>query len=255
MMNLMISLVSVLAAAGQAGVSDPPAPAGARTLASYPFRAGERLDYTAKLGMLKLGEASIHVAAVDTVRGEPAFLFRFTLEGGNFLFKINNTIESWTTVADFSSLRFRSDSRENDKTYLRDYDIYPDSGYYLQRGKTARQPTPRQPLDDASLLYFVRTTPLEVGKSYRFDKYFMTEKNPLIIRVLKRETMELPDGSKVDCLLLNPVIDDKGMFADRADARLWITDDVRRLPVQIRSKYPWGTVTLRLDKMTGVAGA
>jgi hypothetical protein len=25
---------------------------------------------------------------------------------------------------------------------------------------------------------------------------------------------------------------------------------VRRIPVQIRSRQPWGTITLRLDKMT-----
>lgn len=254
-MMVLVSLAAAVAAAAQTGSATEPADTAARSVASYPFQPGERLEYTAKIGMLKLGEAAIHVAGVDTVRGKPTFLFRFTLEGGNFIFKINNTIESWTTVANFSSLRFRSDSRENDKVYLRDYDIYPDSGYYLQRGKDSRQPTPDQPLDDASLLYFVRTTPLEVGQSYRFEKYFITEKNPLIIRVLKREKMELPDGSKVDCLVLNPVIDDKGMFADRADARLWITADARRLPVQIRSKYPWGTVTLRLDKMSGVTGA
>jgi hypothetical protein len=44
------------------------------------------------------------------------------------------------------------------------------------------------------------------------------------------------------------------MFADRAEARLWITDDARRIPVQIRSKYPFGTVTLKLEKMTFASG-
>ena len=62
--------------------------------------------------------------------------------------------------------------------------------------------------------------------------------------------LELPDGSKVNCFVLNPVIDDRGMFADRAEARLWITDDARRIPVQIRSKLAFGTVTLRLAQMT-----
>ena len=111
-------------------------------------------------------------------------------------------------------------------------------------------PTPTHPLDDASLLYFVRTTPLEVGKAYRFENYFMNDKNPLLIRVLKTEEMELPDGTKANCFVLNPVIDDRGMFADRAEARLWITDDARRIPVQIRSKLAFGTVTLRLAQMT-----
>ncbi len=241
-MNVLVSLTSLIIAAGPGGPT------------RYPFHVGEQLNFSAKLGMLKLGEATMHVAALDTVRGEPTFLFRFRLEGGNFLFRIKNVIESWTTVDGFRSLHFKNDNSENDHIYLREYDIFPDSGFYRQKGKEGQQPTPKQPLDDASLLYFVRTTPLEVGQVYKFDKYFINEKNPLVIRVLKTETMELPDGSKVECLVLNPVIDDKGMFADRAEARLWITNDARRIPVQIRSRYSWGTVTLRLEKMTAVSG-
>lgn len=244
-MNVLVSLASLLVV---------PGPGGPPVAAKYPFAVGERLEYAAKLGMLSLGEASMHVVEIDSTRGQPTFLFRFKLEGGNFLFRITNTLESWTTVAEFKSLRFRNDNTENDKNRLREYDIFPDSGFYRQKGKEETQPTPRQPLDDASLLYFVRSTPLELGQTYKFDKYFINEKNPLLIRVLKREKMDLPDGTSIDCLVLNPVIDDRGMFADRAEARLWITDDARRIPVQIRSKYPFGTVTLKLAKMTLSAG-
>lgn len=240
MSTILVSLSS-LVAAGQFVAADAPA--------KYPFAVGEQFGYSAKLGMLKLGEASMHVVEIDTVRGAPAFLFRFRLSGGNFLFKVENTLESWTTVGDFKSIQFRNDNKENDKARLYEYDIYPDSGFFRQRGKPATQPTPDQPLDDAAIFYFVRSTPLEVGKTYRFDKYFKNEKNPLVIRVLKREKMDLPDGTQVDCLVLNPIIDDRGMFADRAEARLWLTDDARRIPVQIRSTYSFGTVTLRLEKM------
>ena len=227
--------------------SASPAPA-------YPFDVGERLEYTAKLGLLKLGEASLQVVEIDTVRDQPAFLFRMRLEGGNFIFKINNTLESWTTVRDLHSLRFRKDDRENDKIRLSEFEIFPDSGFFREKGRAETKPTPDQPLDDAAFLYFIRTTPLEIGKTYRFNKYFRQEKNPLVVKVLKRETMDLPDGSKAECLVLNPVIDDRGMFSDRSDARLWITNDARRLPVQIRSRYPWGTVTLRLDRVIAAPG-
>jgi len=40
-----------------------------------------------------------------------------------------------------------------------------------------------------------------------------------------------------------------GMFAPRAEAKLWLTDDARRIPVQIRSRLSFGTVTLRLTEM------
>lgn len=239
-MKLLVSLL-MFAQTGSTRAGPPPA--------AYPFGVGERFEYTAKLGILSLGQASMQVVEIDTVRGAPAYLFRFRLEGGNVIFRISNTLESWTTVGDFKSLRFRNDNKENDKVRLHEFDIYPDSGFFRERGRTETGPTPSQPLDDAAIFYFVRSAPLEVGKTYQFNKYFRQEKNPLVVRVLKREEMELPDGTKTMCLVLNPVIDDRGMFADRAEARLWLTDDARRIPVQIRSKYPFGTITLRLDKM------
>jgi len=246
-MSVLVSLSSLVVAAA--------ATAASRGTPSYPFQVGERFEYSARFGMLKLGEASMQVASLDTVRGQQTFLFRFTLDGGNFIFKINNTLESWTTVGDFKSLRFRNDNNENGKSRLREYDIYPDSGFYRQRGKEGTQPTPAQPLDDASLVYFVRASQLEVGKTYRYDKYFMSEKNPLLVRVLKKEKMDLPDGTSADCLVLNPVIDERGMFSDRAEARLWVTDDPRRIPVQIRTRQDFGTITLRLEKISLAPGA
>ena len=61
--------------------------------------------------------------------------------------------------------------------------------------------------------------------------------------------MELPDGTEVPCLVLHPVIDTKGMFSKRSETRIWLTDDARRLPVQIRTKFHFGTITLRLKEM------
>jgi hypothetical protein len=241
-MGWLISLAAIMTAAQTTATH----PVGKK----YPFGVGEKFEYDAKLGMLSLGAATMQVVSIDTVRGQPSFLFRFRLEGGKFgLFQILTVLESWTTVDDFKSLRFRNDNQENNQARVRDYDIFPDSGFFRQRGLATTEPTPPQPLDDAAILYYVRQTPLEVGQTYRVEKYFRQDKNPLVIRVLKREKMKLPGGSEVSCLVLNPVIGDRGMFADRADARLWITDDARRIPVQIRSSYPFGTVTLRLEKM------
>jgi len=241
-------LVAVLAAL-QAAVVDPPAPA------AYPFAVGERFEYAAKYGVLTVGSASIQVAAVDTVRGQPAFVFRYTLNASLPFFKINSVLESWTSVRSFRSLRFRQDSKENSKEYLREYEIFADSGYYRQRGAAATTPTPAEPLDDASILYYVRFAPLAIGKTVKLSRYFKPELNPVVINVLKRETMELPDGSKAVCLILNPVVGDKGLFGNHTDARLWITDDARRIPVQIRSRQPYGMVTLKLAKMASAAPA
>jgi hypothetical protein len=39
------------------------------------------------------------------------------------------------------------------------------------------------------------------------------------------------------------------------DARIWLTDDDRRIPVRIRTKQPFGTISLELREMTLHAAA
>lgn len=217
--------------------------------AAYPFAVGEKLSYSAKLGMLTLGSGTLEVASVDTVRGVESFRLRFRLQGKTMFYSLDDVLESWIGTTDLTSRRFVQDFVENDRTTKRHFEIYPDSGYYREHGREEVRETPSDPLDDAAFFYFVRVTPLEVGKKYTYDRYFRKDKNPVTIEVLKREKMELPDGSKVQCLVLHPTIDTKGMFSKRSETRIWLTDDERRLPVQIRTKFPFGTITLRLKDM------
>src|SRR5262249_30916944 len=72
-----------------------------------PFRVGERFEYAAKFGLLTIGSGGIEVASIDTVRGQPAYHFRFTLAGGVPFYKINSSLDSWASVGTFHSLRFR----------------------------------------------------------------------------------------------------------------------------------------------------
>ena len=215
----------------------------------YPFAVGETLTYSAKLGLLTLGSGTLEVAALDSIRGVEAFRFKFRLQGKTVFYSLDDVLQSWVGTEDFNSRRFVQDFVENDKPTHRFFEIYPDSGFFRERGRAQSQPSPPDPLDDTAFFYFVRITPLEVGKKYVYQRYFRKEKNPVSIEVLKREKMELPGGKEVDCLVLHPVIDTKGMFSKRSDTRIWLTDDARRLPVQIRSKFPFGTITLRLKDM------
>ncbi len=238
-MTAVVLLLILFQAAGvpAARVSIPP---------PLPFAVGETLSYSAKLGMLTLGSATLEVAGIDSVRGAETFRFRFRLQGKSVFYSLDDVLESWVGTRDFSSRRFVQDFRENDKPKHRQFEIYPDSGFYREQGRDTTFAAPEEPLDDAAFFYFVRITPLEVGRQYTFERYFKKDKNPVTIEVLKREKMELPDGRKVQCLVLHPVIDTKGLFSKRSDTRIWLTDDERRLPVQIRSKFPFGTITLRL---------
>ena len=221
----------------------------ARSLHDYPFAVGERFEYDAKFGLLKLGTGYMEVMGIDTLRGIETFRFEFGLEGGGLGFSINDRLESWTTTADLVSLRYYKEMVERKKVRKQTFEIFPDSGHYREVEKDRLGPTPENPLDDTALFYFMRITPLEVGKTYEYDRYYKDDKNPLVVKVEKREKLKLPDGRKVACLVLRPVIGDKGMFSKRAKATVWLTDDARRIPVQIRSRFPFGTITLKLRKM------
>lgn len=239
-----MTMIGLMVALAVQSMSPTPPPS------TYPFAVGEKLSYTAKLGMLKLGSGTLEVAALDTVRGVESFRLRFRLRGKTMFYSLDDVLESWIGTTDLNSRRFVQDFVENDKTTKRQFEIFPDSGYYRERGKEAVHETPNDPLDDAAFFYFVRVTPLKVGEKYTYDRYFRKDKNPVTIEVLRREKMELPDGSKVQCLVLHPTIDTKGLFSKRSETRIWLTDDARRLPVQIRTKFPFGTITLRLEDMT-----
>lgn len=240
MTRLLLALALVQDSAPAAAAGPPP---------SYPWAVGEKLTYSAKLGMLTLGEGTLEVAGIDTVRGTESFRFRFRLRGKSIIYSLDDVLESYVGTRDFNSRRFVQDFVENNKPSHRIYEIYPDSGFFREQGKPEAQPTPPEPLDDAAFFYFVRVAELQVGKKYTYNRYFRKDKNPVRIEVTKRERMELPDGREVNCLVLHPVIDTKGMFSKRSDTRIWLTDDARRLPVQIRTKFPFGTITLRIKEM------
>lgn len=247
MKPLALLLVALQSGGPPSAPAAPPAPA-------YPFAVGETLSYSAKLGMLTLGSGTLEVASIDSLRGNQIFRFRFRLQGKTVFYSLDDVLESWVSTDDFNSHRFVQDFVENQKPKHRVFEIFPDSGFYRESGRDTAQATPEDPLDDAAFFYFVRITPLELGKKYVYDRYFKKAKNPVTIEVVKREKMDLPDGTEVQCLVLHPIIDTKGMFSKRSDTRIWLTDDQRRLPVQIRTKFPFGTITLRLKNMV-VPGA
>lgn len=209
---------------------------------------GERLEYDAKFGILELGRAELLVAGVDTVRGDSALHLRFLIRGGNVLYRINNEWDSWVGLADFTSRRFVQDHNEGGRQYRNAYEIFPDSGYYRQEGVDSLLPTSAFPLDDAAFFYFVRFVDLVPGR-HEFHRYFKPDRNPVVLEVVGRDTVDVPAG-RFDCLVVRPVIKGGGIFRERAEGRMWITNDERRLVVQIKSRFYFGSLTFRLTRLT-----
>ena len=244
--TLLLGTVAVAAA--------QPPPRDSATTADPRSWVGERLHYDAKFGVIPLGSAELLVAGVDTIQNTEALHIRFIIDGGNFLYQLHDQWDSWVALQDFTSRRFIQDLDEGGHRRHNAYDIYPDSGVYVRHFESGDStfPTSPQPLDDAAFFYFVRTVPLEPGQRYEFDRYFKPDRNPVVLEVLGRDTLDVPAG-RFDCLVVRPIIKGGGIFKEGADGKLWISNDERRLVVQIKSRFVFGAITFRLSKITTAA--
>lgn len=228
-----------------------PAPARAQSRAdTLPplttlFPVGERLVYDARYGILNIGGAAMQVQSVDTIRGVPTLHIQFLIQGGTFFYRLNDRMDSWIGLDDFASRRFIQDFDEGGRQRYAAYEIYPDSGIYRQAGVDSAFVTSEAPLDDAAFFYFARTVPFEPGRRFTFDRYFRPDRNPVVLEVLGRDTIDVPAG-RFATVVIRPTIKGRGILAEAADPRMWLSDDERRIMVQLKSRFPFGTITLRL---------
>ncbi|HTD70499.1 MAG TPA: DUF3108 domain-containing protein [Gemmatimonadales bacterium] len=219
---------------------------------AVPFTVGERLVYGARYGPFSVGTATMRVAGIDTIRGVEAVHFVFLIDGGALWYHIHQNLESWVGRHDFRSRRFLNQTEEKGKTWERKFEIYPDSGFYREAGRDTTAPTVPDPLDDAAFLYWIRTVPLEIGKRYEYRRYFRPERNPVIVDVLKRERVGVA-GKKWDAIVVRPRIPNGGgIFAEKADARMWLSDDSLRIMLALQSKFSFGQVTLKLKEISAI---
>ena len=214
------------------------------TPAAVPFAAGERLTYDVKFGFLHVGNGSMEVAGIDSVRGRAAWHTIFHVQGGTVFYRVNDRLESWIDVNQLISLRHWQQLSEGRRERERKFEIMPERGVVREEGKD-EEPTVEAPLDDGAFLYFVRTIPLEVGQTYQFNRYFRPDRNPVTIRVLRREQVEVPAG-KFGAIVIQPIIKTKGIFSEGGRAEIWLSDDSNRIMLQMKSKLPFGSLNLYL---------
>jgi len=252
--GLLLGLASSRGSA-QGADSSGPLQAPQRTMAAamkVPFSVGEKLEYDVKFGAIKVGSGRMEVLDMAEVRGHLTWHTIFRITGGIPFFRVNDRMESWFDVKSLISRRFYQDLEEGNYKPKRHYEFFPERGMY-QENKEPEQPTVAEPLDMGSILYFVRTIPLDVGKEYEFARYFDPAGNPVKIKVLRRETIDVPAG-KFNTVVLQPTIRTKGMFGEDGRAEIWISDDDAHVMVQMKSHLSFGSLNLYLRKHNSKAG-
>lgn len=224
-----------------------PATARTQTVASapdvpatpVPFGPGESMTFQVKVGLFgNVGTGSIYIdEELETVRGRPTYVLSMKLEGGVPLMKVDDLYRSWLDIENIQSHRFHQNLNEVRYKRNRTIDFFPAERKWVRPEKPSENgimPTDK-PLDDLSFLFYVRTLPLEIGKTYTLNRYFKEDGNPVTVKVLRREKVTVPAGT-FQTIVVQPLIKTDGLFGDDGKAEVYFTDDDRRIPVQIKSR-------------------
>lgn len=240
-----------LRAAALAGVMFvfPVLRASAQSQTTVPWAVGEDLEYTVRFAGFKAGTGIMQVTAIDTIRGRDAWRLHFNIKGSALgAYHVNDTYDSWMDVETLNSLRFEQNLMEGGKQTIRKYDIFPDRGIFHQEGKDEKKSV-ADPLDDASLFFFARTLPLEVGHVYRMDRYFDPKANPIVIKVIRKDTIDIPAG-RFPAIVLQPSFHTNGLFSENGGAEIWLSDDEHRILLRMNTHFSIIKLGLELRKVT-----
>lgn len=222
-------------------------------LPAVPFGVGEKARYRVGYGVFRgVGSGSMEIVGLQVVRGQPTYHMQFRLRGGIPGARVNNSYDSWMDARGLFSRRFEQDTHEVRFKRRRVREFLPEemrwTGRTNDREEAGELPTAR-PQDDTSFLFFIRTLDLRVGEELSFDNYWNPDGNPIRIRVLRRETVDVPAG-RFNTVVIQPLIQTSGMFSEGGEAEVYLSDDHARILVMIRARVSFGTLRLELEEYT-----
>jgi hypothetical protein len=219
-----------------------------RFAAPAPFGPGEYLEYKVKVGIFGVGDGYMQVVGIDEHDGNPVYRVEMGIDGSLGPAKVDDEYQTWFDVSTLQTWRYVRDIDEVGYKSYRHWEFFPDRmRWERQDNDEAGDLGSALPLDEIAFIYFIRTLPLEVGKSYTFSRYFKKDGNPVTVRVLRKDQRET-EGVVYNTIVVAPEIQTDGLFGQGGKAEIHVTDDERRIPVYVKSDIPNfpGSLTLHL---------
>jgi hypothetical protein len=110
--------------------------------------------------------------------------------------------------------------------------------------KHVETPIPGCLTDLLSGLFYASSQPMEVGKSFQMPVVDALHTVIVTMKAEGKEEIKTPLGT-FKTIRVQPTAD-AGVVKNRGNIWIWYTDDERHLPVQMRARLFWGTITFRL---------
>jgi len=103
--------------------------------------------------------------------------------------------------------------------------------------------------DIMSGFYYLRTQRLNIGESVHINIFDSNKFYQAEVQVLRREKIRLSDDTEIDSVVVKPILKSEGLFQNKGDISIWLTDDGIKLPVRVETEAPIGRVVAELKEV------
>lgn len=171
------------------------------------------------------------------------------------LYHVDDRFDAWFNPQTFCSRRiqkhieegFRRVETGTDFDYERKQAVLNQVNLKKGDRKHAEHAIPECVTDVISSIYYTASLPLKTGESYEFPLNDGGDTVTVKVTAEARETVKTPAGS-FTTVRVQPTAS-QGVLKDRGKVWVWYTDDGQRIPVQMRARMGWGTLTFRLVRV------
>lgn len=232
-------MLAVILMLGMCSAEGDGQPSGAASHGSprLPFVTGERLEYEVRVGNIAAGRGTMSIEGPVDMRGVPTLLLRSDMRAGVGLLNGSGRTRSWLDSRRMTSLRFSKDERQLLSRHSEAVEVFPDERRWTASDGRTGKSVSDVPLDELSFIYFIRTLDLAPGAAFSFTRHFEKGRNPVLVKVLGRETVTVPAG-EFATVVVEMRVKDPRHYKGIGVIRLHLTDDACRLPVRIESAVP-----------------
>lgn len=115
---------------------------------------------------------------------------------------------------------------------------------YLNK-KNKEYDIPNFIFDPLSSFYYIRTLDLNVGESVFVTIFDSRKVWNVEVLILRKEKLVLPIGT-FNTIVIKPLMKSEGIFYRKGDIYIWLTDDIKRIPVKLQTEVAVGHITATL---------
>ncbi|MBM4159577.1 MAG: DUF3108 domain-containing protein [Ignavibacteria bacterium] len=221
------------------------------------FAVGERLVFDVGYGFFVAGEAVMSIPRTDTLFGRPCYEVVFTVNSTptfSWIYRVEDRYETYLDVSGVFPWKFVQKVREG--RYKRDFSAVFDQVNNIAYAEGKQYPIPPYVHDVVSAFYYVRTldyTSSRPGEKIMLQNFYKDTTYTLAVKFLGRQRVEV-DAGTFDCIIVEPLIKEGGLFKSEGRVLIWLTDDERKIPVKVSTKVIIGSIDAELREYSGVFG-